>query len=91
MEKVDTQISDWVMDEIKHLRSENEKLKKVAEAAEIARRILKPQCSNYGGKMPCYCHSGTFEQGVAIHPPDQTQDCYMYEKLDAALKEWKGE
>lgn len=73
------------------LEDEIDKLEKVAEAAEIARRILKPQCSNYGGKMPCYCRSGTFEEGVAIEPPDQSPDCYMYEELDKALKEWKGE
>ncbi len=45
----------------------------------------------FRGKMPCYCRSGTFEEGVAIEPPDQSPDCYMYEELDKALKEWKGE
>lgn len=80
-----------LMRQVELLKEENENLRKVAEASEIARRILKPQCSNYGGKMPCYCHNGTFEEGVAIEPPDQLPDCYMYGELDEALKEWKGE
>ena len=45
MEKVDTPISDWVMDEINNLRSENEKLRKVCEAArdvsDVMSRLVK--------------------------------------------------
>ena len=85
-----TLIGEKRIRQLLEIEKENEKLRKVAEASEIARRILKPQCSNYSGKMPCYCHNGTFEEGVAIEPPDQSPDCYMYEELDKALKEWKG-
>jgi hypothetical protein len=78
-----------LVQDYRELKSLREATKTLTAAAEEAVRILKPTCVSYGGPNPCYCHGGSFDQGVPIEPPHIERECYITDKLEQALKKDK--